>query len=263
MEPSAYLQFQRLEASHWWFRGRRTVYFGILRDYLRRHGRRIGRTLDLGCGVGGFLPGLSELAARVYPTDVSRASLARCAERGFPGGAVSSGYALPYADASFDLVCMFDAIEHIPDDQAVLREVARVLRPAGLALATVPAYPFLYANNDRIAQHVRRYDRARLRAVFEGAGLSIERLTHTNVFLFPLILPAVLCLKGLERLSPRSLDPQHTNLSFPLPRFVHGALHGVFAAELPFSKRFDWPAGHSILALGKKPGIDAGPCAAT
>jgi SAM-dependent methyltransferase len=251
MEPTAYLQFEQLEASHWWFRGRRTVYLGILAHHLR--GRRVGRCLDLGCGVGGFLPGLSRFAARVFPADVSRESLVRCAERGFPGGVVSSGYALPYADASFDLVCMFDAIEHIEDDHAVLREVARVLAPGGLALATVPAYAFLYANNDRIARHVRRYDRARLREVFTAAGLEVERLTHANVFLFPLILPAVLCLKGLERLSPRALEPDHTNLSFPLPRAAHTVLHGVFAAELPLSKRFDWPAGHSILALGRKP----------
>ncbi len=264
MEPTAYLQFERLEATHWWFRGRRTVYFGILRHHLR--GARPKRCLDLGCGVGGFLPGLSRLAEGVFPTDVSRESLVRCAERGFPRGAVASGYALPYADASFDLVCMFDAIEHIPDDHAVLREVARVLAPGGLALATVPAYAFLYANNDRIAQHQRRYERKRLRAVFSQAGLEVERLTHTNVFLFPVILPAVLCLKGLERLFPRSLEPDHTNLSFPLPRFVHAVLHGIFAAELSFSKGFDWPAGHSMLAIGRKPateprprGLDLGP----
>src|SRR5262249_32470276 len=69
MEPTAYLQFEQLEASHWWFRGRRTVYLGLLRHHLA--GRRLARVLDLGCGVGGFLPGLSEVGARVLPTDVS------------------------------------------------------------------------------------------------------------------------------------------------------------------------------------------------
>ena len=251
MERTAYRQFLELERSHWWFRGRRTVYLGLLRDHLR--GARPRRVLDLGCGMGGFLEGLAEIGERVVPSDVSLESLAHCAERGFPGGVLSSGYALPFRDGAFDLVCMFDAIEHIPDDRRTMREVARVLAPGGRAFVSVPAYQFLYANNDRVARHERRYTRARLRAVFEQAGLEVERNTHANVLLFPLILPAVLGVKAYERLLRREADPEHTNLSWPIPGFVHGALHAAFAAELPMSRRFDWPVGHSIAAIARKP----------
>ena len=250
MEDKAYQQFRDLEARHWWFRGRRTVYFGLLRHYLGQERPR--RVLDLGCGMGGFLEGLAELGTEIYPSDVSLESLGRCRERGFERAVLGSGYSLPYADASFDLVCMFDAIEHIPDDHRVMREVARVLRPGGSIFVSVPAYPFLYANNDRVAQHERRYTRSALRRVFEGAGLTVVRNTHSNVFLFPLILPAVLGIKALESLLSKEADPQHTNLSWPIPAFVHAALHGIFAAELPFSKRFDWPAGHSIAAIARR-----------
>ena len=173
--------------------------------------------LDLGAGMGGFLEGLSEGGARAWPADVSLESLAHCRERGFPGGVVSSGYSLPYKDASFDLVCMFDAIEHIPDDGQVMREVARVLKPGGHVFVSVPAYQFLYANNDRVAQHERRYTRRTLRAVFEQAGLQTRRNTHTNVFLFPLIPPAVLAIKTWEKLAKLEADPDHTNLSWPIP----------------------------------------------
>jgi len=252
MEETAYRQFEELERTHWWFRGRRTVYFGLLEHHLR--GERPVRILDLGCGMGGFLAGLSALGEHVLPSDISVEGLARCRERGFPGGVVSSGYALPYRDGSFDLVCMFDAIEHMQDDAQVLREVARILRPGGLALATVPAYQFLYANNDRIARHYRRYTRRTLGDVMRQAGLDVERNTHSNVFLFPLILPAVLAIQCVEKLFPKRLEPDHTNLSWPIPGFVHAVLHAVFAAELPFSRRFDWPAGHSILAISRKPG---------
>ena len=208
--------------------------------------------LDLGCGYGGFLPGLAEHGDKVLPGDISHESLSYCTERGFPGGVVSSGYALPYADASFDLVCMFDAIEHIPDDHQVMREVARILRPGGRVLITVPAYQFLYANNDKVANHHRRYSRGMVRRVFEQAGLQVERNTHANVFLFPLILPIVLMIKLLELVvTPK--DSEHTNLSWPIPGFVHGILHGIFAAELPVTRRFDWPVGHSIAAIARRP----------
>lgn len=251
MDQKAYEQFLELERDHWWFRGRRAVYLGLLAHELG--GDRPRRVLDLGCGNGGFLEGLAGIGDEVFPSDISVESLGFCARRGFPRGAVSSGYALPYADGVFDLVCMFDAIEHIEDDDRAMREVARVLRPGGRVFVSVPAYQFLYANNDRVAQHYRRYTRPRLRKVFEQAGLVVERNTHTNVFLSPLIVPAVLLIKILEKVTQKDTDSDHTNLSWPIPAFVHDVLFRLFAAELPLSKRFDWPFGHSIAALARRP----------
>lgn len=260
MEPTAYEQFRDLEGEHWWFRGRRSVYFGLLRHWLPRYlaGARVERALDLGCGMGGFLAGLAELAEHTYPADISRESLAHCRTRGFGRGVVVDGYSLPYADQSFDLVCLFDTVEHVPDDLRAMREVHRVLRPGGVVFLSVPAFPFLYSNNDRIARHERRYTRASMRLLLERAGFAVERNTHSNVLLFPLILPAVLAIKAVEALLPARAEPQHTNLSWPIPGFVHGLLHRVFACELAVSKHLDVPVGHSIAALARRP---TPPCA--
>jgi len=184
---------------------------------------------------------------------MDRESLSFCRGRGFPAAVASDGYSLPFADDAFELVCLFDAIEHIPDEGRAMAEVARVLAPGGLAILSVPAYPFLYANNDRVARHCRRYTRTSLRRTIEAAGLAVERNTHTNVFLFPLILPTVLLIKAWEVLGRRAPDAERTNLSFPMPAALQDALAGVFSAELPLSRRFDWPAGHSILAIARKP----------
>jgi hypothetical protein len=67
MQPQAFEQFERLERDHWWFRGRRRVYLGLLERAL--DGARPADALDLGTGVGGFLPGLARLAGRVVPVD--------------------------------------------------------------------------------------------------------------------------------------------------------------------------------------------------
>lgn len=250
MEAAAYRQFRELEEHHWWFRGRRAVYLGLLRHHLG--GARPARILDLGCGVGGFLPGLAELGGTVVASDFDRASLALCRARGFHASVAADGYALPFRDGVFELVCLFDALEHIPDEGRALAEVRRVLAPGGRVLVTVPAYPFLYANNDRVARHCRRYTRASLRAALAGAGFTLERNTHANVFLFPLILPTVLALKAWERLTHRAPDPERTNLSVPLPGPLQDLFAAVFAAELPFTRRFDWPVGHSLCAIARR-----------
>ena len=253
MDPVAYQQFLELDRTHWWMRGRRSVYLGLIEHFTKNAPPK--RVLDLGAGLGGFLQGLQDLAApgaRIFPSDIDRESLAHITTRGFPGGVVASGEALPYKDGAFDLVCLFDALEHTKDDLAVMHEVARITEPGGHVFISVPAYQFLYANNDRVVHHYRRYRRKRLNDLFARTGFEVVRNTHSNVFLFPLILPAVLGIKALEKVFNKQAQSDHTNLSWPMPAVAHDALHAMFKAELPFSKRFGWPVGHSICAMARR-----------
>ena len=251
MEANVYQQFLALERDHWWFRGRRKVYLDVL-DATVGPGDR-GLALDLGCGLGGFLQPLEDLGYEVYAADMDSESLVHCAERGFTTATEVDCYRLPYPDESFDLVTLYDVIEHIEDDYRAMAEVARVLKPGGRVMISVPAYQFLYANNDKAAQHFRRYSRRRVESVFASAGLATERNTHANVLLFPVILPIVLLSKGLEKLFLRERESDHTNLSWPMPGFMHTLLFRIFSAELWVSRTRDIPLGHSIAAIAHKP----------
>lgn len=250
MESQIYQQFLNLERNHWWFRGRRSVYLGLLQSHMK--GNTQGPALDLGCGLGGFLPDLQTMGFDVYGADMDFESLQYCVERGFAKCMQTDSYVLPFADNSFELITLFDAIEHIEDDHRVMAEVARILKPGGKVIISVPAYQFLFANNDRVAQHFRRYNRRTVRELYEGAGLTVERNTHSNVFLFPVILPIVLVSKLLESVLDKERKASHSNLSWPMPKFVNDILHKIFAAELLVSRHIDWPAGHSIAAIASK-----------
>jgi SAM-dependent methyltransferase len=252
MERQAFEQFERLERDHWWFRGRRRVYLGLLEHVLA--GTRPAAALDLGTGVGGFLPGLARFAGRVVPVDADAGALAVCARRELPVNVarpLRAGSApLPFADASFDLVALFDVLEHLDDDRACLDEVRRLLRPGGRVIASVPACPWLWSSNDRVSGHRRRYTRRSLRAAFEASGLELERLTHANVLLFLPIVLATLCAQLWEATLGRGAS--HTNLSWPLPRALHALCYVAFAAELPLARRFDLPLGHSLVAVARR-----------
>ena len=154
MEPKAYETFAQLEDSHFWFVARKKIFFDLLDRVVA--GRVDLRVLEIGCGTGGMLGPLSRYGD-VHGLDISHDCMQFCRERGFARMVTGSGYQLPYADNSFDLVTLFDTIEHIPDDRQVLEEARRVLRPGGQVFISTPAYQFLYSQNDRIAHHCRRY----------------------------------------------------------------------------------------------------------
>ena len=244
MEGKAYETFAELENSHFWFVARRKIFFDFLDRLLA--GRQNLRILEVGCGTGGMLGPLTRYG-EVHGLDIAHDCMLYCRERGFDRMVTGSGYQLPYADNSFDLVALFDTIEHIPEDQQVLEEVRRVLQPGGNVFISTPAYQFLYSQNDRIAHHYRRYTRGSLQRVLRGAGLQVHRLTYFNTFLFPVILPVILLLKLKERMF--GLPEGQHNMSFKFPRPVHTLFANFMGSERFLLRHMEFPFGHSLIAI--------------
>src|SRR2546423_556637 len=93
--------------------------------------------LDAGCGNGVWTAAVRPLVSSVVGLDLSRGMLgdatAKLADAAFVNGDV---VALPFADASFDVVLCFWVLHHVPDQPAAVAEFARVLRSDGTLLAT-------------------------------------------------------------------------------------------------------------------------------
>jgi len=177
-----------LDERHWWYRGRRRMLNAVL-DGLGP-ASAAARVLDAGCGSGRTLDELARYG-RPYGMELSPLGLAAARARGHEvlEGRVE---AIPYDDASFDLVTCLDVIEHTDDDVAALRELRRVTAPGGHLIVSVPAHPRLWSRHDEVNGHRRRYTRRTLRSAAEAARWRVERMTGFNVvYLAPAALVRV------------------------------------------------------------------------
>jgi len=130
---------------------------------------RAARRLEVGPGLRPRLP-----IAGTHFLDVSGGALARLRDYGgLP--AQSDVTALPYRDATFDLVCAFDIVEHVEDDRQILRELRRVSRPGAAIVCSVPLDPSRWSAFDDLVGHVHRYQATELQDLIQAHDLVLER----------------------------------------------------------------------------------------
>ncbi len=153
--------------------------FKVLRRYLAP--QKGDRILDMGCGRGFYVRALAGYAREVIGVDISDASLEEAVTPNVRYGDVT---ALEFNPASFDKVYSLHTIEHLPEPSLLIAEMARVLKPGGMAVVVYPWEPFRgfqamlaawrqYRNpflGGRI--HLHRLTPARIKALAEGSSLS-------------------------------------------------------------------------------------------
>jgi SAM-dependent methyltransferase len=143
---------------------------------------------DIGCSTGHLLEDLSRLlpAATLVGVDLVASGLVK-AHRAAPAARLlrADACALPLADAGLDAIVSANLLEHVPDDDGALREMARVLRPGGRAAIVVPAGPRTYDYYDRFLGHERRYARGELAAKARTAGMEVVEQRPIAALLYP------------------------------------------------------------------------------
>ncbi len=234
-----------VEDHHWWYLGMEQITCGLLDQAVGR-GRNL-RVLDAGCGTGAVMRYLQPYG-RVTGLDFSVEALSFCRQRGHDRLSQASVMSLPYADGAFDLIVSFDVICEIGvEDGQALREFARVLKPGGRLLLRLPAYRWLKGQHD-VAVHVaHRYHRREIKRKLRLAGLTSEKTSYANMFLFP--------VAAAKRWSERFTAGRQTGSDLTLdPGSLNGLLRTILSAEAPLIRSIGLPFGLTVVALAKKEG---------
>lgn len=184
--------------------------------------------------------------------DADENAVSFCERRGLGNVELFDGLSLPFPDKSFDLVTMFDVLEHIEDDRFAVVEAFRVLKPGGTFMLTVPAYEFLWGRQDEVSLHKRRYIASELRSRISEQSFRIVKLSYFNTFLFP----GIAAIRLLRRLLPsRREEVADLKSDFSLTRL--GPLNSLLATLFGFERfivgRMNVPFGISIVCIARRP----------
>lgn len=246
MSPDAYLEMAETESRHWWFCGRRQILDRLLAQL---HLPKDARILEIGSGTGGNLAMLSRYG-QVSALEMDETARQLATQK--TGGVfdIRAGYCpdhIPFADLQFDLICLFDVLEHIPDDKGTLKAVQNLLVPGGRVIITVPAHPWLWGAHDEYLHHQRRYTRAGFKSRLTEAGFRIRRLSYFNTLLFP--------LAALVRLKERIAKSQQASGGAVPPEPINSLFRFLFGLERYAVPGINLPFGVSLLAVAENAGI--------
>jgi ubiquinone/menaquinone biosynthesis C-methylase UbiE len=247
MKPEEHEIMRAVEDRYWWYQALRQH----VADVIEPSGPNFS-LLDAGCGSGGMLAALRERfpQAELSGIDAFERGVQLTAERGLDARLMTASvHELPFPADSFNFVLSLDVWSHADvDDALAAHETLRVLRPGGRLILNLAAFEFLKGAHDHATDVVRRYTRPEVRAVLEGAGFIIERLTYWNLSLMPPIALA-------RWLSRRRIARDEARSDFrPLPALVNTTLKGIAALELSASRHLSLPFGTSVLAVARKHG---------
>ena len=241
MDRAVYDRMEAAEAEHWWFVGRRAVLDALVRRHCALPAG--ARVLEAGCGTGGNLAMLSEygrLDAFEYDAD-ARAVASQKGGIAVQPGALPDDISAP--DGAYDLIALFDVLEHIEQDVASLTALGSKLAPQGRLLISVPAMPWLWSHHDVAHHHFRRYTRRSLRQAIEDAELEVASIGYFNTFLFPAAVG--------QRMVQKITGSQAPADQIPAP-WLNRTLAAIFQAERHVIGRLPMPFGLSLYAVATR-----------
>ena len=239
------------EEKNFWFRVRNKIIGNAITRYLSPR----SRILEVGCGNGYVSRYLKKMGHRVECADLFFDGLQFCKER-------DAGYLYYQCNLldrlfieEFDGICAFDVLEHIDDDDAVLKNMHDALKPGGTLFITVPADRRLWSVMDIYAEHKRRYSMKELRTKIEGNGFKVIKMSYFMTLLYPCILLSRKFSLRTKSLNDEDMKKQIKKelMNELQPNVIINILFFlIFLLEVPLLRSVTLPFGSSLLCVAVK-----------
>ncbi|MFZ4797650.1 MAG: class I SAM-dependent methyltransferase [Bacteroidia bacterium] len=248
MTPEYYKEYFQLERSNWWF----TARLEILKSQIELlfPNRTDLKILNIGVATGATSVMLEQFGnvKSIEYDEICFNFVKENLKIDIEQGTILD---LKFAENSFDLVCAFDVVEHVENDQLAVNEMIRVCKKNGFVFVTVPAFMQLWSKHDEVNYHFKRYVSNTLNPLFNNELGTVFYSSYFNSILFiPIYLVRIISNKFPELFKRDGSGSDHSMFELG---FLNKVLYTIFYAENFLLKRkIKLPFGVSLMLSFKK-----------
>jgi SAM-dependent methyltransferase len=253
-DASFFDELARVEDRHFWFRARNALIYELAEKLCS--GLKPGYlVLEVGCGTGNVLNVLRKACDGALVVGMERFFDGLPHARRRYAGPLVQGDArsLPFGKL-FELVGLFDVLEHIAEERETLLSLREMLVPGGRLILTLPAHQFLWSHFDEAARHCRRYSTAQIRQTLVETGFEVDFVSHFMACIFPLVW-AIRKIGDLRRSGGPEEARKLTMKEFRVVPVINALLTSIMTLEARWVARgHRLPFGTSLVVVARKKG---------
>lgn len=237
-------EYLNLCEDNWWFVTRNDLVIYFIEKYKNKN-KEI-KIVDIGCGPGNMLLYLKRYGFKnLYGVENNMEFIKKL--ESYKDIVIDKNDAgnTSFDSNLFDVAILSDVLEHIEDENEVIREIHRILKNDGIVILFVPAFMFMWSYHDLINGHKRRYTKREILERFKN-GFKILKISYWNFFLF---LPVVFI-----RLFKKVFKIKESDF-YKLNKINNAILKNILFFENFLLRYVNLPFGVSLFLVAKKEGL--------
>ena len=233
------------EEKHFWFISRKKFIYQMMSKYIHFD----AKVIEVGAGTGNVSHYLLEQGYKDVSVGEMHFNGLRYAKQqyGIKECLQFDLFNAPYVD-EYDVVCMFDVIEHIADENAALKKIYQMLKTDGKIVLTVPAHMWLWNREDAIAGHKRRYSKKYIKQILVKNGFEIVEIKFFFIFITPLLFLRTV----LHKDSGKAISSKEYHQEISISPILNTLLLYLSSFENKISRWLPNVLGGSLFVIARK-----------
>ncbi|MCG9584140.1 class I SAM-dependent methyltransferase [Vibrio tubiashii] len=232
------------EQKHFWFLARKEFISKQVEHLFTKN----SKIIEIGSGTGSVTKSLMECGfSNVSVGDMHLSGLKYAKSYGIENCYQFDLLRCPFRN-EFEVVCMFDVLEHIHDTDKALQGVSRMLKDKGSVVLTLPAHNWLWSRDDTIAGHKKRYTKKQIEKELIKNGFEVI----TSQYFFSAIVPLLLLRRFLKPDNKKPVRSTELNQDISINRYLNQVLYLLSSLEHKCNSFTPNLFGGSLFVVGRK-----------